>query len=371
MLCLETDDGLVALFRSGCDAAFEPIVLRHRASLLAYCRRRVGRDQAEDLVQDIFAVAHVALRVDDRAIRLKPWLYGIAKNLVLKASLGRSVQWSELEPHMGSGGEPFEFVERKEQLRGIIDGIQMLPEQERSALVLREFEGRSSHEIALTLRLTPQMVCQLVFRARSRIRGQLASLALTPGLLAGKAKRAFDAVMSQLVGVCDSAALEAAAAAVVVCLGSGAGFVPVTANEVYDPGKSSVRKGATVGTGSTPRSSKGDRENRMPEAERPRERPTESPTVAVSESSLEVRHEAPAITGQSSDGQNAGGQSIGGSAILPAERDPSLRLPPSPLPVPKVVVEIEVPELPSLVVPDEVVSIKHALTPEIFTSKSE
>src|SRR3569833_439207 len=74
------DDRLVARVRAGDDAAFEVIYDRHHAALLAFCRHMLGsQEEAEDALQQVFMSAHRSLRVDQRAIALKPWLYALAR----------------------------------------------------------------------------------------------------------------------------------------------------------------------------------------------------------------------------------------------------------------------------------------------------
>src|SRR3954464_9453658 len=81
LLRLRSDEALVELFRAGRDDAFDEIVERYRAKLLAHARHVLrGSDEAEDVVQDVFVRAHGALRRDDREMNLKPWLYRIAQN---------------------------------------------------------------------------------------------------------------------------------------------------------------------------------------------------------------------------------------------------------------------------------------------------
>src|SRR4051812_29864649 len=80
-----SDDDLVARFRAGDDAAFTEIHRRFRSQLVAFARRMLrgsGHD-AEDVVQDAFIRAYRGLRVTDRAMALRPWLYMIVRNRAL------------------------------------------------------------------------------------------------------------------------------------------------------------------------------------------------------------------------------------------------------------------------------------------------
>src|ERR1044072_2317967 len=84
-LCTLTDDELVLRFRNGDDAAFSEIHRRFRAALTACARRMLhgsGHDP-EDVIQDAFIRAYRGLRVTDRPMALRPWLYMIVRNRAL------------------------------------------------------------------------------------------------------------------------------------------------------------------------------------------------------------------------------------------------------------------------------------------------
>ena len=80
-----TDDELVVRFRNGDDAAFSEMHRRYRSALTAFARRMLqgsGHD-ADDVVQEAFIRAYRGLRVTDRAMALRPWLYMIVRNRAL------------------------------------------------------------------------------------------------------------------------------------------------------------------------------------------------------------------------------------------------------------------------------------------------
>ncbi len=68
-------------------AAFEHIVVRHHAAIHRYVARRLGAALAEDLVSDVFATAFaIRSRYDDTQASARPWLFGIATNLIRRQS---------------------------------------------------------------------------------------------------------------------------------------------------------------------------------------------------------------------------------------------------------------------------------------------
>src|SRR3954468_12182074 len=81
LLRLASDERLVVLTRRGNQAAFEALVARYQSRLLAFCRHMLGsKEDAEDVLQEVFAAAFNAMLADERTINVRPWLYRIARN---------------------------------------------------------------------------------------------------------------------------------------------------------------------------------------------------------------------------------------------------------------------------------------------------
>ncbi|WP_445148966.1 RNA polymerase sigma factor [Baekduia sp. Peel2402] len=170
LLRLRTDDQLVALFRAGHDEAFGQIHDRYRARLFAYCRQMLGgsRGDAEDVLQDVFLRAYNSLRADRRDVALRAWLYRVAHNRCID-HLRRPTPAAEdiFDVNRGSGAEqPAEAAERREDLRRLIADVRALPEQQRSALLMREMEGLSYNDLAAALGVTVPAIKSLLVRAR-------------------------------------------------------------------------------------------------------------------------------------------------------------------------------------------------------------
>jgi RNA polymerase sigma factor (sigma-70 family) len=169
-LRLQSDRRLVALTRAGSGAAFSVIVERYRAPLLAYTSRLVGRDEAEDVLQQTFANALGALGRDDRAIEMRPWLYRIAHNLAVNDLRRSGRHHEQLDEQFDGVPQPPDVLDRKLQVELLMEGLRRLPERQREAIVAYEFEGRSYEEIAHSMSATTPVVRQLVHRARTRLR---------------------------------------------------------------------------------------------------------------------------------------------------------------------------------------------------------
>src|SRR6476619_4625807 len=80
LLRLQSDERLIALIRRGNHGAFEALVGRYQSRLLAFCRHMLGsREDAEDVLQEVFAAAFNAMLADERPLNVRPWLYRIAR----------------------------------------------------------------------------------------------------------------------------------------------------------------------------------------------------------------------------------------------------------------------------------------------------
>jgi RNA polymerase sigma factor (sigma-70 family) len=164
-----SDEVLVEALRGGDDEAMTLIDERYRDRLLAYVRRMSAGADAEDVVQDVLARAYLALRADDRPMTLRPWLYRVAHNRCLDV-LRRPTP--VLTDTIDLGAAPTtlgEQVAGRERLRQVVADIQALPDQQRSALIIRELEGLSYDELAQALDTTLPAIKSLLVRARMNL----------------------------------------------------------------------------------------------------------------------------------------------------------------------------------------------------------
>jgi len=158
----------VALFRAGHDDAFRIIHDRYRQRLFAYTRQMLAhRQDAEDALQDIFVRAYAGLRANHRELALRPWLYRVAHNRCIDELRRPSPPPPEvLELLRSPVHDPIDEADRRESLRRLIADVRRLPEQQRSALLMRELGGMSYADMAGALGVTVPAVKSLLVRAR-------------------------------------------------------------------------------------------------------------------------------------------------------------------------------------------------------------
>src|SRR5436305_6587928 len=165
----QPDRRLVDLVRGGYDAAFEEIVRRYRRPLDRFAAAIVG-GRSEDVTQDAFSKALLALRGSEAEIELRPWLYRIVRNTALNDLRDRAPVAAELTEALPGARSAAAEVEAREELRDLMERLQALPETQRAALVMRELEGLSHEEIAAALGVSGGAARQAIFRARAALR---------------------------------------------------------------------------------------------------------------------------------------------------------------------------------------------------------
>jgi len=182
-----TSEELMVRIANGDEGAFEILVNRHQTSILNLIYRYLGdRTQAKDLAQEVF------LRVWQAAKNYKPeakfttWIYRIAINLCLnELKSARRRKWfsfsrsdegpqNALEETFADGSpSPEDLLLAKERDRRISDALQSLPENQRTALILKRYDDLSYQEIGEVLGCSVSAVESLLVRAKRTLQEKL------------------------------------------------------------------------------------------------------------------------------------------------------------------------------------------------------
>jgi RNA polymerase sigma factor (sigma-70 family) len=150
-------------------AATHGLYERHAAKILSYCQHQLGsREEAEDAVQTTFMNAFRALGKGIVPESETAWLFKIAENVCLSR---RRSSWRRNRIESPSDFEVIEEIvpgpsRQQDELIGIEDALASMPEQQRRAILLREWQGLSYREISAELELSQSAVETLIFRAR-------------------------------------------------------------------------------------------------------------------------------------------------------------------------------------------------------------
>jgi RNA polymerase sigma factor (sigma-70 family) len=155
---------------------FGLIFERHHADIHAYLRRRLGPEEADDLAAETFVRAfHARHRYDPERQSAKPWLFGIATNL-LRRHWRRERR--QLRAYARTGIDPVisasEEIENRLDASGagpaLASALASLPRGEREVLLLRAWAGLTDLEIAQAQGIRLGTVHSRLSRARRRMR---------------------------------------------------------------------------------------------------------------------------------------------------------------------------------------------------------
>lgn len=183
------DQELVRRVQNGDKKAFDLLVLRYQHKIIQLISRYIkDAGEAQDIAQESFIKAYRALPRFRGDSAFYTWLYRIAINTAKNHLVARSRRPSDNEIDV-QDAEQFEGADRlkehatpellllSDEIATTINlAIEELPEELRTAISLREFEGMSYEEIAQTMVCPVGTVRSRIFRAREAIDKKLKSL---------------------------------------------------------------------------------------------------------------------------------------------------------------------------------------------------
>ena len=159
-------------------ARFGAVFDRHATVVFRYLVRRVGVDEADALLGEVFRVAFEKRATYDTARPdARPWLYGIATNLLARHRRGEARRiraTARLLARQRPADDPAEQVvgalDARELWPDVAEAVAALPDEERDALLLYAWEELSYDQIADALGVPVGTVRSRLNRARVRIR---------------------------------------------------------------------------------------------------------------------------------------------------------------------------------------------------------
>ncbi len=184
----ETNTELVDRARNGDRGAFDELFRPHEAHVARLCRRMLdSASAAEDAAHEVFIRAQQGIRSYAPERPFRPWLLGIAGHHCIDQLRRRRTEARlftagdfESSDLLDPGPSPLRQVVDAEERRELLGAIDALPIRYRLPLVLRYYSELDYDGIADVLGVTRNQVGSLLFRARRRLREQLAGGAVVP-----------------------------------------------------------------------------------------------------------------------------------------------------------------------------------------------
>lgn len=168
---LLSDERLARRAATGDRAAFEAIFQRYHQDLYRFCLATAGNIQdAQDALQNTMVKVMRALPGEKRQIKLKPWLYRIARNEAVETVRKRRDSAELEDERIATAQEITETVAARERLRGLFADLEELPERQRTALLMRELAGLDFAEIGAAFDTSAAVARQTLYEARLSLR---------------------------------------------------------------------------------------------------------------------------------------------------------------------------------------------------------
>ncbi|MFZ2451139.1 MAG: RNA polymerase sigma factor RpoE [Methylovulum miyakonense] len=189
----QLDEELVVRVQQGDKKAYDLLVVKYQHKIVQLVNRYLkDPSEAQDVAQEAFIKAYRAIGSFRGDSTFYTWLYRIAINTAKNYLVSRSRRSSQYEvdiqdaeamenaPQLQGTDTPERLLLNEEIIKAIKLAIDNLPEEMRTAIMLREFEGMSYEEIAEAMDCPVGTVRSRIFRAREAIDNKLTPL-LTHG----------------------------------------------------------------------------------------------------------------------------------------------------------------------------------------------
>ncbi|KAA3648785.1 MAG: RNA polymerase sigma factor [Chloroflexi bacterium] len=159
---------------------FETLAEQHSHEIYVYLWRMLGDTQdAEDCLQDTFLRAYKAYKRLDEKANTRAWLYKIATNVArthLKKRSRTTSRTSDLDPQLLGQNPNLDInLDTAQQLEEVSAAVQLLPEKQQAALMMRKYQELSYPEIATALKTSEESARANVYQALKKLRKQFAA----------------------------------------------------------------------------------------------------------------------------------------------------------------------------------------------------
>ena len=170
---------------------FSQVYAVYHPRILAYASKLIGRGEADDVTQEIFAKVSRSLGTLSDPSKLASWIYAVAINTIRDAARARASRLDRPAGGLGVPGEeaqaratiaqapdagartPEETAIRNEMVACYLDFVDRLPSEQREVYVLSELEDLSNADIARRLSLSVGAAKIRLHRARAKVNEEI------------------------------------------------------------------------------------------------------------------------------------------------------------------------------------------------------
>jgi len=176
------EQDLAERFRRGDDSVFDRIVEQHSAEIAALANRLLGwPGEVDDVVQEVFLAAFLALKRFRGECRLRTWLFTITVNKCRSFRFRRrrsppGPMSDSTESVVGPDRSGDEATMDEESFARVRRAVQTLPPKYREVIVLKYLQGLDTAETCRLLGITANAMQVRLNRARNRLRERLSDL---------------------------------------------------------------------------------------------------------------------------------------------------------------------------------------------------
>ena len=182
-----TDEAVMRSFQAGDRQALQQLFQRYKLRILNFCLRLLGnRADAEEISADVFLTLLVEKDRFDPTRKFSTWLYTIARNKCMSRLRTRGLlifEPASTDPERSDEWEApdlktpaWEELAKEELAARVQQAIERLPDGQKAAIILRHYHEFSYDEIGQIMDCSLDKVKILIFRARARLRLELAAV---------------------------------------------------------------------------------------------------------------------------------------------------------------------------------------------------
>lgn len=176
----QSDSEVVRRIQSGDNDAFDELMRRYKRPIVNFVYRLLGNaEDADDIAQEVFVRVYQNLDTYRPETKFSTWLFALARNAAIDRLRWRArhpTEPIESAPQVAALSATADEASAREIGEQIAAAVAKLPEDQRTALVLAEYQGLSYAEIAGVMHCSERSVESRLYRAKQTLRSWLQHL---------------------------------------------------------------------------------------------------------------------------------------------------------------------------------------------------